>query len=252
MKLYILPCGWGIQKAPHYLAIRRGNEKSIFMMPIPAFLIEHPNGPVMIDAGMRYESLVTKSFWPDYIGHNLQGLGYSYSDIKHLVISHGHIDHVGFLERFRNAKIHIRQDEYEIMFRYLDEHEDEDIFEGYQFSDYVNCRGFDYNLIPPDSDYDLFGDGSIVTIDTMGHSAGHQSVIVNLPKTGRVVLTGDAAQLSEDLEKDDFLKNFNFSGDGCLRAQKKLQTLRDEGCLMILGHEPDLWWTYNITPGFYD
>ena len=40
--------------------------------------------------------------------------------------------------------------------------------------------------------YDVFGDGVIKIIFTPGHTPGHQSVLVNLPKTGHMLFTGDA------------------------------------------------------------
>ena len=40
-------------------------------------------------------------------------------------------------------------------------------------------------------DYDVFGDGSVTLILTPGHTPGHQSLMVKLPKTGTVILTGD-------------------------------------------------------------
>ena len=37
----------------------------------------------------------------------------------------------------------------------------------------------------------MFGDGSVVLIPTPGHTAGHQSLLVNLVDTGPVLLAGD-------------------------------------------------------------
>ena len=42
-------------------------------------------------------------------------------------------------------------------------------------------------------DEDLFGDGAIRLLETPGHSAGHMSVLLQLPETGPVLLTADAA-----------------------------------------------------------
>jgi len=41
-------------------------------------------------------------------------------------------------------------------------------------------------------DHDVFGDGSVTILSTPGHTPGHQSLLVRLPKTGYVVLSGDA------------------------------------------------------------
>jgi N-acyl homoserine lactone hydrolase len=39
-------------------------------------------------------------------------------------------------------------------------------------------------------------------VPTPGHAPGHQSLVVDLPETGRVVLSGDAAFTRENLERD--------------------------------------------------
>ena len=41
----------------------------------------------------------------------------------------------------------------------------------------------------------LIMDGSVILVDTQGHSRGHQSVAVNLENTGKVLLICDAASL---------------------------------------------------------
>lgn len=46
-------------------------------------------------------------------------------------------------------------------------------------------------------DHDVFGDGSVRTLLTDGHSIGTQSLLVHLKKTGYVILTGDAVQTQE-------------------------------------------------------
>lgn len=43
-----------------------------------------------------------------------------------------------------------------------------------------------------EGDHDVFGDGSATILATPGHTPGHQTLLVKLPKTGAVLLTGDA------------------------------------------------------------
>jgi glyoxylase-like metal-dependent hydrolase (beta-lactamase superfamily II) len=42
-----------------------------------------------------------------------------------------------------------------------------------------------------DGDYDVFGDGSVQLIATPSVTPGNQSLLVKLPKTGAIVLSGD-------------------------------------------------------------
>ena len=51
-----------------------------------------------------------------------------------------------------------------------------------------------------EGDKDVFGDGSVTILSTPGHTPGHQSLLVKLPKTGAVVLSGDAAHFKSNWE----------------------------------------------------
>ena len=48
----------------------------------------------------------------------------------------------------------------------------------YTFGDIRNTRGFDYVELPDLTDFDVFGDGKLVLINTQGHTPGHQSLVV--------------------------------------------------------------------------
>jgi glyoxylase-like metal-dependent hydrolase (beta-lactamase superfamily II) len=41
-------------------------------------------------------------------------------------------------------------------------------------------------------DKDVFEDGSVIVLRTPGHTPGHQALLVKLPQTGPVILSGDA------------------------------------------------------------
>jgi hypothetical protein len=44
-----------------------------------------------------------------------------------------------------------------------------------------------------EGDHDVFGDGSVTILTTPGNTPGHQSLLVKLPKTGVLLLSGDAS-----------------------------------------------------------
>jgi glyoxylase-like metal-dependent hydrolase (beta-lactamase superfamily II) len=47
-------------------------------------------------------------------------------------------------------------------------------------------------------DHDVFGDGNVVMKLAAGHTPGHQVLLVKLPKTGPVVLSGDLYHYPEE------------------------------------------------------
>jgi glyoxylase-like metal-dependent hydrolase (beta-lactamase superfamily II) len=53
-------------------------------------------------------------------------------------------------------------------------------------------------VVKLNGDHDVFGDGSVVIKSTPGHTIGHQSLFVRLPKTGPVLLSGDMTHLMEN------------------------------------------------------
>ena len=57
---------------------------------------------------------------------------------------------------------------------------------------------FDY-----DGEHDLTGDGSLVLLDTKGHTPGHQSLQVTFPDGRRYVLVGDAAYSRDAVESGE-------------------------------------------------
>jgi N-acyl homoserine lactone hydrolase len=51
-----------------------------------------------------------------------------------------------------------------------------------------------------EGDHDVFGDGSVVLLATPGHTPGHQSLLIKLPKTGALLLSGDAVHFKDNWE----------------------------------------------------
>ena len=49
-------------------------------------------------------------------------------------------------------------------------------------------------------DKDVFGDGSVIMLNTPGHTPGHHSLLVKLPQKGAVILVGDRAHFHENYE----------------------------------------------------
>ena len=56
-------------------------------------------------------------------------------------------------------------------------------------------------MIELDGDLDLFGDESILIHRSVGHTPGSEQAVVHLPKTGAIVLTSDAAYMSENIHQ---------------------------------------------------
>ena len=118
---------------------------------------------------------------PKTLAGQLEALGVKPADIKYVAVSHTHPDHIGNVELFPQSMLLVQKAEYEWptpfgVGRFKPEHP----------------------VTKLEGDHDVFGDGSVTIIATPGHTPGHQSLLVKLPKTGALVLSGDAVHFKSN------------------------------------------------------
>ncbi len=202
-------------------------------MPIYAYLIEHPKGRVLVDTGESYELRDECAVMEEEetILPQLARLGCTPDDIDYVVISHMHLDHAGYMSSFPNAVFLVRKEELRAAWW------PEPYEHGYSLPTYEKTRDFKYIQLDPDEDYDVFMDGSIILIDTSGHSRGHQSVVLDLPNTGKVVLAIDAAPEKEILDRGFSGRPFVDTGREA-NSLRKLRHFADCGYKMFFAHDP--------------
>ena len=106
--------------------------------------------------------------------------------------------------------------------------------------------------ITPDGDHDLFGDGSVVLIATHGHSPGHQNLLVRLPKTGAVMLTGDSVHTKANWDSGRVPQR-NFNVPQSLEALERMRVvLKQAKAELWIGHEPSEVPLRKYAPAFYE
>ena len=192
---------------PARFSLKR-EEMAMADMSIAAYLVVHPKGTLMWDAGAlpdseltaegtttRYrivlpngnERFVTTS---KKLASQLMQAGYSPSDVNYLALSHYHYDHTGNANLFAGATWLVRKTERDIMFP--DKPNDLTRPETY-----ARLKTSKTTLVNTD-DYDVFGDGTVVLKFTPGHTPGHQVLFLKLAKTGPVVISGDLYHYPEE------------------------------------------------------
>ncbi len=115
MKIHHLNCGSLNARFPRVKAI------------VYCLLVETNEGLVLVDTGMGRKDYIDPSRlmrmfiyllgipckMEETAAHQVQDLGYSIEDVRHIVLTHLHLDHAGGLPDFPEAKVHIYQTEYE-------------------------------------------------------------------------------------------------------------------------------------------
>ena len=218
------------------------------MIPINMWIIDHPMGLMVYDTGnnVAISDGNCTSHWnegfcgllqpsqtrADVIDKQLEKVGFSAEDVKIVITSHSHLDHIGNIEMFPDA-IHVIQKK-ELYQAWWPEK-----FQrggAHVVADYDDARDFTYFEL--NGDYDLFGDGSVVIISTPGHTLGHQSVKVRMNDTGTVILTQDAVWVKENLEGHP--AGLNYSILDYTNSVNRIKMIRDiENAQIWMGHSMD-------------
>jgi N-acyl homoserine lactone hydrolase len=252
LRLYLLDCGTlkGRDAAPYGLSNEQVPPRD---MSDPCALIVHPRGTLMWETGLNVSVNATPANAPAAAGGprpgdhvdkplltQLADLGYTPRDITYLALSHSHWDHTGNASAFAGSTWLVPKLERELIFaeRPLSNQKD---FEG--------LRGSKTELL--DGDHDVFGDGSVTLVFTPGHTAGHQSLLVKLPKTGAVLLSGDLYHFSEEVTLKATPRGRNAEQAAASMAKVQDLVAKTHGQLWIQ-HDAPTYATLKKAPAFYD
>jgi N-acyl homoserine lactone hydrolase len=215
-------------------------------IPISMWVLDHPKGLVLIDTGnnAKVSDGHCKAHWKaalcdflkpsqkraDVIDMQLKKLGYSTDQVKAVITSHSHLDHIGNITMFPKA-IHVIQKK-ELYQAWWPEKFQRD--GAHVMAEYDGAR--DFNYLELEGDYDLFGDGSVVVLSTPGHTMGNQSVKVKLPQTGTVIISQDAIWMKENLE--GYPAGLNYSVLDYTKSVNRLKMMRDlENAQLFMPHD---------------
>ena len=227
--------------------------------PVPVYLVRHPSlGNILIDTGLhpsvarnprdnlgRFSGRhYTVEEGQDLISQ-LRERGLAPPDIAFVVLTHLHEDHASGIEAFPDAQFVLSATEwagatsgsFPLLRGYHPSH--------YDYAFEYHTVDFDADFIesygPFGRSFDLFGDGSLRLAYTPGHSAGHTSVVLRLPRRDFVVV-GDAAYDWKELE-GNALPTMMADEHNWRRSLRELQAYRRTYpyALMVPGHDPDFF-----------
>jgi glyoxylase-like metal-dependent hydrolase (beta-lactamase superfamily II) len=207
-------------------------------LPVHAFLVEHPNGLCLFDAGQTAAAAQPGHFpwWhpffrlsrfeltqADELVRQLRQIGVEPARLRWIVLSHLHTDHVGGLDTLPHGEVIVSQTEWQRasglagrLRGYVPQH--------WPVAHIPLTVAFDGPPVGPfEGSYDVAGDERLLLVPTPGHTPGHASLLV---RGGEVtwLLGGDLAHDRGELDAT---------------APDIAAFCRDERVRFLAAHDPD-------------
>jgi N-acyl homoserine lactone hydrolase len=245
-KLYILNCGEGV--AGDISRWSPGvNEGQSMAFVDNCYLIKHAQGWFLWDTGITDAVAAMPGglppadpkavTWrrPKTLAAQLVELGVKPADIKAMAVSHSHPDHIGNVELFPTTMLYVQKAEYD-----------------WPGTDHQPRFKKEHPVTLLEGDRDVFGDGSLTILSTPGHTPGHQSLLVKLPKTGAVVLSGDAVHFRSNWDNRR-VPALNWSKEQTLASMQRIaDILKRDNAQLWINHDKAQRDTLKMAPAFYD
>ncbi len=199
--------------------IRHGDELMLWDTGYPAATKTDPDSPMLMKAT---------------VVEQLRALNVAPAQVMRVGVSHHHGDHTGQARDFPGATLLIGQGDWAALTA-------TPAAAGFGAPDpkpvahWISGGG---KVEQVRGDLDVFGDGSVVMLDTPGHTPGHHSLLVRLKGRGPVLLTGDLAHFQENYETDG-VPSFNTNRADTLASLDRFKTMaRNLKATVIIQHDP--------------
>ena len=211
------------------------------------YLVQTSDGKnILIDSGLPADYQSPPGTPPTLQGKNvlehLSDLDLCPDNIDLLICTHFDVDHAGYHDAFPQAE-HIVQRQHYALAR-----------SGHpRFAParaHWDNPALQYRLIDGDTEL-LTG---LTLLETSGHAPGHQSVLVRLPQTGKVLLTIDAVMLQRLFTPDRQKWPADDNEEQLRTSTRKLLDLveREQVALVVFGHDGQQWQTLRKAPDYYE
>ncbi len=242
VRMYRLDCGHmtlGDKSVMSDEGLYKGQSYDIVMS---CYLIKHGDDWMLWDTGLPKKYLqgpLTEGTFTTKVDRTivqqLGDLGLRRDDIKYVAVSHAHFDHSGQVDEFPDATLIIQRAELEAM-----------ADRGKASSHYIDPALFGTHVKDGklervrvvDGDVDLFGDGTLQTIRTPGHTPGSMALLVDLRNAGPYVLSGDQWHFTENHERHQ-VPTWNYDHGQTMSSGRKLdEVIAARHATLVIQHEP--------------
>jgi len=245
-RLYVLDCGqnigrdqsrWSpgvnegraIEFSDNCYLIRHARGWLLWDTGIPDAVAAMPDGMVVANGAITYRRART-------LAAQLDAIGIKPADVTFVALSHTHGDHVGNVALFPASTILIQGAEYEWAMA-------QPVKPAFAPGQKVEKLA---------GDRDVWGDGSVVILSTPGHTPGHQSLLVVLPRTGALVLSGDAVHFRDNWEQRR-VPSMNASREQTLASMDRIAAvLAERRAQLWINHDQPQSRGLRHAPEFYE
>jgi glyoxylase-like metal-dependent hydrolase (beta-lactamase superfamily II) len=252
-RMYVIECGENhVKDLSRWTPGRNVGKAHVF--GDYCYLIKHAKGWMLWDSGISDSVAAMPNGLATPTGitqilrkplvESLKNIGVEPKDIRYFAMSHSHGDHSGNANLFASSVLIMQGAEYAAAFG------PEPQKYGINAANLEKLRNAQVEKL--NGDHDVFGDGSVVVKSTPGHTPGHQSLLVRLPKRGPVLLTGDLVHLVYSWE-NNVVPGFNFDQAASRRSIEAMKQLaKQTGAQVWVNHDREQHILIPKSPNFVE
>ena len=248
MQLHVFDCGRIEAKGARFVSPHGTIQSIDAIWSSPCVVVQHPAGILLWDAGLPdswidvpggvrrggFRFQVTRT-WESCLG----GIGIVPSQITHLAFSHLHLDHTGNAGMFPRAKVFVQERELLVA-------AGPNPPPAYEPAFTASLKDNPLTLL--DGDHDVFGDGTVRLLTAPGHSAGHQVLLLTMPRAAPMVFCGDL-WYSDAHRRPRLAPIWNHNLPQTWQSMNRIeQVIADTGARLVIAHDPASIVTFEGNP----
>ena len=138
------------------------------------------------------------------------------AQVKFVGVSHYHGDHTGQVSQFPQSTLLIGKGDWDVV--------SDPKTPAATSGPFASWLKGESKVEPLTGDRDVFGDGTVMMLNTPGHTPGHHSLLVKLKEMGNVLLTGDLAHFHENYDSNG-VPTFNTDRAATLASLDRFKKL---------------------------
>jgi N-acyl homoserine lactone hydrolase len=228
-------------------------------LPTHTVIVDHPDGKLLFDTScppdweQRWAPSAGKEYFPyqdvspeQYFEARLKQLKLDPSDFKYVALSHLHLDHAGNLGLFRNTSVPIlvHRKEYQGAFSIPGP------AQGFHLKADYTIEGLNWLQLTEDTEV-MEG---VHLLEAPGHTWGTMCLMVDLPNSGTMIFTSDAAYMRESYGPPPAGAAIVYDSLAWLDSIERIRSFAQmRNASLVFGHDPNQIKEIRLAPeAYYD